>query len=137
MHLLDMIYLKPLLRHGLQIKRCWRIGFSFNDINEYEVLKIVKDINISKSSAYDKISTRPFKNAFTILIREITYLFNRCISEGSFPIEWGLAEDFCFQYWCYLVTPILKAGDLKIVKIWRLISQIKLPGKLLERLIHN
>ena len=103
------------------------LGFSFSDINEYEVLKIVKEIKPSKSSAYSDISTRLFKDAFEVICRELTYLFNICISNGVFPIEWGLAE----------VTPIPKTGDLHNVKNWRPISQIKLPGKLLERLVHN
>ena len=102
-------------------------GFSFDDINEYEITKLVKEINISKSSAYDEISTRLFKDAFSILCRELTYLFNKCISDGTFPFEWGLAE----------VTPIPNTGVLNNVKNWRTISQIKLPGNLLERLIHT
>ena len=102
-------------------------GFHFEEISEYEILKIVKDIKISKSSAYKELSSRLFKDAFQILIKEITYLFNICIQKGVFPTEWGYAE----------VTPIPKVGDLHQVKNWRPISQIKLPGKLLERVIHR
>ena len=102
-------------------------GFRFEEISEYEILKLVKDIKISKSSAYKELSSRLFKDAFTILIKEITYLFNICIQNGAFPTEWGRAE----------VTPIPKVGDLHYVKNWRPISQIKLPGKLLERVVHR
>ena len=94
-------------------------GFQFEEITEYEVLKLVKDIKISKSSAYTELSIRLFKDAFMILIKEITYLFNICIQTGIFPKELE-------------VTPILKVGDLHRLKNWRPISQIKLPGKLLE-----
>ena len=62
-----------------------------------------------------------------ILTRELTYLYNICFQVGIFPAEWGCAE----------VTPIPKIGDLKQVKNWRPISQIKLPGKLLERIVHR
>ena len=102
-------------------------GFSFFDITEYEVTKLIKDIDISKSSAYCEISSRLFKDAFSVMVRELTFLFNKCLSEGTFPLDWGLAE----------VTPIPKAGDLKDVKNWRPISQIKLPCKLIERLVHT
>ena len=102
-------------------------GFQFEEISEYEVLKLVKDIKLSKSSAYKELSSRLFKDAFMILIKEITYLFNICIQTGLFPKEWGRAE----------VTPIPKVGDLHRVKNWRPISQIKLPGKLLERIVHR
>ena len=102
-------------------------GFQFEEISEYEILKLVQDINISKSSAYKELSSRLFKDAFLVLIKEVTYLFNNCIQNGVFPIEWGCAE----------VTPIPKTGDLHQVKNWRPISQIKLPGKLLERVVHR
>ena len=102
-------------------------GFHFEEITVYEVLKLVNEIKISKSSAYQELASRLFKDAFSILTKELTYLFNICITNGEFPKDWGLAE----------VTPIPKSGDLNIVKNWRPISQIKLPGKLLERLIHR
>ena len=102
-------------------------GFNFEEISEYEVLKLVKDIKISKSSAYAELGSRLFKDAFLVLTKEITYLFNICLTTGVFPIDWGMAE----------VTPIPKSGDLRQVKNWRPISQIKLPGKLLERVVHR
>ena len=35
------------------------------------------------------------------------------------------------------VSPIPKTGDPKKVENWRPISQIKLPGKLFERILHS
>ena len=102
-------------------------GLSFHEVSEYEVSKLIRDINISKSAAYTDISSKLLKDAFTVLCRELTHLLNSSISSGKFPEEWGLAE----------VTPIPKAGDLSNAKNWRPISQIKLPGKLLERIIHT
>ena len=102
-------------------------GLSFQNVTEYEVCKIKKDINVSESSAYKDISSKLFKDAFTVLCRELTHLFNVSIISGIFPKEWGLAE----------VTPIPKSGDLSNAKNWRPISQIKFPGKLLERLVHT
>ena len=102
-------------------------GFTFEEISEYEVLKLVKDIPIGKSSAYSNLSSRLCKDAFSILTKELAYLYNICISTGTFPTDWGLAE----------VIPIPKTGNLRQVKNWRPISQIKLPGKILERLIHR
>ena len=101
-------------------------GFRFEEISDYEVLKLINDIKISKSSAYQELSSRLFKDAFSVLSKELAYLFNICMTKGVFPKEWGLAE----------VTPIPKSGDLNMVKNWRPISQIKLPGKLLEKIVH-
>ena len=102
-------------------------GLSFQNVTQYEVCKLIKDINISKSSAYTDISSRLLKDAFIVLTRELTHRYNTSIDCGIFPKDWGLAE----------VTPIPKTGDLSNAKNWRPISQIKLPGKLLERLIHT
>ena len=43
-------------------------GFSFENISEYEVTKLIKDINVSKSSAYSEISSRLFKDAFRAFV---------------------------------------------------------------------
>ena len=102
-------------------------SFSFETTTEYEILKLVKDIKLSKSSAFPEISTRLFKDAFEILSLELVHLYNNCIQTGTFPTIWGYAE----------VSPIPKTGNLKLVENWRPISQIKLPGKLLERILHS
>ena len=73
-------------------------GFSVLDITEHEVTKLIKDINILKSSVYCEISSRLFKDAFSVMVRELTFLFNKCLNEGIFTLDWGLAE----------VTPIPK-----------------------------
>ena len=78
----------------------WRISdsikcdepFGFKEVTEYEVLKLVKDIKIAKSSAYEGVSTHLFKDAFEILITELTHLYNRCLRTGTFPKSWGSAE---------------------------------------------
>ena len=77
-------------------------GFSFGEISDYEVLKLVKDMKISKSSAYSQHRSRLFKDAFLVLINELTH----CLNTGHFPSEWGLAE----------VTPIPKVRGLHKVK---------------------
>ena len=67
-------------------------SFSFENTNEYEILKLVKDIKLSKSSAYCEISTRLFKDAFEVLTPELVHLYNMCIQAGTFPTLWGYAE---------------------------------------------
>ena len=59
---------------------------------------------------------------------ELCYMYNLCLQMGTFPNSWCVS----------MVTPIpktksksTKAGD------WRPISQISLPGKLLEKIVHS
>ena len=66
--------------------------FSFDIISEETVSKLIKNINISKSSAMGTLSSRLVKDAFQVCSHELTYLFNRCLEHGVFPISWGMGE---------------------------------------------
>ena len=100
---------------------------SLEKFNRTEVLRIIKDINVSKSSGLDNISSFIIKEAFQILLPEVTHLNNLSIEKSNFPSAWKLA----------LVIPIPKTGDLTNVKNYRPISLFPLPGKILEKLVHK
>ena len=102
--------------------------FNFKWITVNEVNRMVKDICIAKSSAVDELSTRLLKEAFEISCFELTYMYNCCLQQGIFPKAWGSSR----------VTPIPKTNkNSSDPKDWRPISQIALPRKLLERIIHS
>ena len=102
--------------------------FSFCRITEHQVKKIVRDIKIFKSCAIDNMSSRVLKDAFLILVPEITYLFNLCIELGDIPSSWCHGN----------ISPIPKTkSNSTKPKDWRPITQIPLPGKLLEKIIHD
>ena len=89
---------------------------------------LIKEIKITKSSAVEGLSTRLLKDAFQVLSFELTYLYNSCLQCGIFPETWGLS----------IITPIPKTSQRSTdPNDWRPISQICLPGKLLEKIIHN
>ena len=92
-----------------------------------EVKRLIKDMCVAKSSAIDELSTKLLKDAFEILFFELTYMYNSCLQQGIFPKSWGTSK----------VTPIPKTNkNSSNPKDWRPISQIALPGKLLEKIIH-
>ena len=97
------------------------------EVGENEVLKLVKDINISKFSGLDNISSFIIKESFTVLITQVTYMYNLSLSASKFPTAWKEA----------LVIPIPKSGNLTQVRNYRPISLLPLPGKLLEKLVHK
>ena len=95
--------------------------FSFASITEKNVSKLVSDIKLSKYSATGSLSSRILKDIFSVRIAELTELYNLCL---DFPVSWGIGE----------ITPIPKVNiHSKRPEEWRPITQIKLPGKLLER----
>ena len=103
------------------------VKWSFSKLKTTEVYNVVKSINVSKSSGLKNISSFVVKEVFTILIEQVTHLFNMTISSSIFPECWKDA----------LVIPIPKTGNLTKVQNYRPISLLPLPGKLLEKLIHS
>ena len=102
-------------------------SFSFVLIPEHTVSRLVNEIEISKSSAM-ALSSRLLKDAFQSLSFELCAIFNACLETGVFPKSWGIG----------VITPIPKVNIFsKKPEEWRPITQIKLPGKLLECCIHS
>ena len=97
-----------------------------NEVSEKEVYNIVKEINVSKSSGIDNVSSYVLKVAFKALIPMITRMFNLSIQTAQYPDRWKKA----------LVIPIPKTGNLSKVQNYRPISLLPLPGKIMEKLIH-
>ena len=103
-------------------------SFNFKWVSLKEVERLVKEICLAKSSAMDELSTKLLKDAFEIICFELAYMYNSCLQQGVFPKVWGLSK----------VTPIPKTNkNSSDPKDWRPISQIALPGKILEKIIHS
>ena len=101
--------------------------WEFDHLTETRVYGVIRGINIAKSSGIDNLSSFILKEAFTVLLPEMTYLFNLSQEEAIFPPQWKKA----------LVIPIPKTGSLSSVQNYRPISLLPLPGKKLEKLIHS
>ena len=84
-----------------------------------DVLRVVKNIDVHKGSGIDFLPTFILKDCFEVLIPQLRYLFNQCMSLGVFPHCWKVAT----------ITPIPKAGDRTLVNNWRPISILPLIGK--------
>ena len=102
-------------------------GWSPCDFSTNEVLRVIKDINVSKSSGLTNISSFVVKEVFTILIHQVTFMMNLSIKTSVFPEAWKEA----------LVIPIPKSGSPTMVQNYRPISLLPLPGKIIEKLIHK
>ena len=99
----------------------------FADVNETDVYREVRKVNIKKSSGYSEINSKCLKLALEAVIPELTVIFNLSINMQKFPNTWKVAT----------VIPIPKPGNRKEVRNYRPISLLPLPGKILEKLIHR
>ena len=92
-----------------------------------EVILLCRDIECLKSSGMDEISSRICKDAFLALPEQLTFLFNSSLETGIFPEAWKRAK----------VVPIYKGGNRGDVSNYRPVSLLPLPGKLLEKIVHD
>ena len=100
---------------------------SLDELVELDVRRATKGINISKSSGLNNLSSFVVKKAFEVLVPEVTYMYNLSLTSARFPDSWKKA----------LVIPIPKQGNLTKVQNYRPISLLPLPGKILEKLVHQ
>ena len=102
------------------------ILIDFN-VTEDEVISLCKEININKSSAIENLSSRILKLAFLTLSQQFTYIINLTFCKSKIPKEWKIAN----------VTPLFKSGDASKCNNYRPISQLPLPGKIVEKIVHK
>ena len=100
---------------------------ALGEFDPRDVQRVVREINTSKSSGLENMSSLIIKEAFNILAPEVTFMYNLSRQSTTFPNSWKKA----------LVIPIPKQGNLTQVKNFRPISLLPLPGKILEKLVHK
>ena len=62
--------------------------------------KVVRDININKSSSTPYLSSRILKDAFMVMLPQLVFMYNLSFSTGKFPDAWQIAN----------VVPLKKEG---------------------------
>ena len=92
-----------------------------------ELLKLLQDIDITKSSAIEYISSKILKDALITLVNEFKFILNLSYKKGIFPDKWKIAQ----------ITPLPKDGDLSLCNNYRPISLLPLPGKIAEKIVHT
>ena len=100
------------------------------NINQFtleEVMLEINNINIYKFSGMDNISSRILKDIWQIYPDLLLNILNKAILVGTFPDAWKHGT----------VIPIPKIPNPQLVGDLRPITQLPLPGKIMERLIHN
>ena len=96
-------------------------------IEQDEVRKLVNKIKTTKSSGITSINARVLKHALLGLIPQLTDLYTKSINNCIFPDPWAVST----------VVPIPKAGCLREIGNWRPINLLPVPGRMLEKIVHN
>ena len=98
-------------------------------VTEEEVLKLLTNLNIYKSTGPDDIHAkllRALSNNQSFVVC-IVLLFNTCLKEGRIPEVWKQAN----------ITPIHKKGSVTDAKNYRPISLTSILGKLYEKVVRQ
>ena len=86
-----------------------------------------KEIEISKSSGINFLSSRILKDAFMVIIPQLVYMFNLSLLDSEFPSEWKNET----------IIPLFKGGNKNLVSNYRPVSLLPLPRKILEKVVHR
>jgi len=101
--------------------------FSFNTTTELIVLRLLQDIETSKSAGIDNINGKFLKDGAFYLANPITKLFNLSIKLREFPELCKIAK----------LKPLYKKGNKLKPENYRPISLLPLISKIFEKIIHQ
>ena len=102
-------------------------SFSFRPTTQASVLKLLEEVNPSKSAGIDNLAGKFLKEGAPALASPITDLCNLSISVSSFPDDCKIAK----------LKPLYKKEAKTKPKNYRPISLLPLISKVIEKVIHN
>ena len=102
-------------------------SFFISEINDDEILKIVKSMKISYSQADDKFSNFFVKQSIRFLLKPLTHCINLSLCHGIFPN--------CLK--TTKIVPIHKNGSINDINNYRPISIISTFSKIIEKVVHS
>ena len=94
-------------------------------ILEDDIMRILKTINLNKSSAMPDVRASVVVHAFQNQIERVTKMYNGSLTLCTFPRKWKKA----------MIIPLAKVSNPKTVSDMRPISLLPLPGKILEIIV--
>ena len=100
---------------------------NYFEINENEILSIIKNLNASKTHRWDKISIKMIKLCCKTIAIPLKLIFRSMLEQGEFPDDWKKSN----------VVPIHKRDSKNLIKNLRPISRLPIFSKIFERLIFN
>lgn len=90
---------------------------------EESVLELLSELDTTKSTGHDGISSQMLKFTSSSIADSLHKLFNRSLSTGIFPSDWKLGR----------ITAIPKGSNRKVPSGYRPISVLPIVSKLIER----
>ena len=97
------------------------------DVDGKFISTIINNLNPNKAHGYDDISVRMLKIVSDEVSIPLKLIFDRCISEGTFPTSWKKAN----------VQPVHKKNSRQDKTNYRPISLLPICSKIFEKILFN
>ena len=97
------------------------------DLNEDEILKIIRALNVNKAHGHDGISIRMIKICDKSILKPLLILFQNSTKLSCYPDIWKKSN----------IIPAHKKNDKRLVNNYRPISLLPIFGKIFEKIIFN
>jgi len=101
--------------------------FHFEKVNEIDVLLLLENIDSKKSFGIDKVHPLLVSLAATEIYRQLAYIINLSLKQGTFPDLLKIAK----------VIPIFKGGHRYLCYNYRPISVLSVTSKIFEKCVHR
>ena len=95
------------------------------DINDDDILLIIKNLNLNKAHGWDQFSIKMIKVCGSAISFPLKVIFKSMINEGVFPEDWKKSN----------VVPIYKKESKNLIKNYRPTSLLPVFTKVFERLV--
>ena len=93
---------------------------------EHEIVKIIKEIDVNKSSCVENINSKFCKESMLSVPDKVCYMITKSLTTGEIPSDWTAG----------IINVIPKDGDLLFPSNWRPITQTSMFAKILEKIVH-
>ena len=113
------------MTYGHYLNKDIHSSFTFMNIDEDAINKIIYNLPPKSSSGRDGISTKLLKVIAPVIIKPLTLLINQVLNTGTFPDKLKIAK----------VIPIFKKGDPSLFENYRPISLLPAISKVVEKII--
>ena len=97
------------------------------DLDDDELLKIIRALNINKAHGHDNISIRMIKICEKSSIKPLMLIFKKSIRSSYYPDIWKKSN----------IIPVHKKNDKRLVNNSQPISLLPVFGKIFEKIIFN
>ena len=101
--------------------------FSFSEITEETVMRIINELSAKRSTGHDSISTELLKRIKAFISSPLCLIVNQSLNTGIFPGKLTIAK----------VTPLYKKGDSTQLGNYRPISLLPHICKVFEKVVYT